>query len=103
MNFDTKLSEHGENLLKMYQLMANDGYNQKDGTRVESAYSEFEMHKFRQICQPHFHFHDVKTVLDYGSGGSDWDAPEFDPKSQDSAKNSLMLNSDLFMNQPETC
>ena len=63
MNFDTKLSEHGENLLKMYQLMASDGYNQKDGTRVESAYSEFEMHKFRQICQPHFHFHDVKTVL----------------------------------------
>lgn len=86
MSSDTKLSKHGEKLLQMYKSMASNGYNQADGTKIVSAYNEFEMRKFRQICQPYFHFHNIKTVLDFGAGGSDWDAPNFDLETRNSAK-----------------
>jgi len=86
MKIDEQLSAHGQKLIKLYKLMAKEGYDRNDGTRIDNVYNDFEMRKFRQICQPHFFANNVKTVLDYGAGGSDWDCPDFDPVTRNSAK-----------------
>jgi hypothetical protein len=66
--------------------MAKEGYERMDGIKILDAYNDFEMRKFRHICQPHFFANNVATVLDYGAGGSDWDRPDFDPVTRNSAK-----------------
>ena len=80
------LSKQGESLLKLYESMATEGYYRQNGSKVEKAYNNFELRKFRHICKEHISNPDIKTVLDYGGGGSDWDAPGFEPKSGASAK-----------------
>jgi len=86
MKCDEQLSLHGQKLIKMYQSMADEGYDRVDGIRIDDAYNDFEMRKFRYICKDAFVSNNVKTVLDYGAGGSDWDAPAFDPTSCTTAK-----------------
>ena len=39
-----------------------------------------------QSAKPHPQSRDIETVLDYGGGGSDWDAPNFEPSTNESAK-----------------
>ena len=81
-----KLSKQGENLIKLYASMAAEGYVREDGTKVDSAYNDFELKKFRTICKQYISNPDIKTVLDYGGGGSDWDAKGFEPSNGMSAK-----------------
>jgi hypothetical protein len=66
--------------------MVVEGYNRHDGSKVEDAYNDFELKKFRLICKEYISKGSIKTVLDYGGGGSDWDAPGFDPTNGASAK-----------------
>ena len=83
---DTKLSKKGNELIKLYEEMATKGVNRIDGIRKENAYNDFQLRKFRHICKGQISNEKIKTVLDYGGGGSDWDAPDFEPKTNQSAK-----------------
>ena len=81
-----ELSAKGKQLIEFYTEMAANGYERKDGSRVQTAYNDFELRKFRNICKDKMSRDEIKTVLDYGGGGSDWDAPDFDPDNGQSAK-----------------
>jgi len=71
------LSSKGQRLVDMYTQMAENGYSTNLGTEVTDAYNSFELRKIRDLIKDKFKQHDVKTVLDYGCGGSDWSAPGF--------------------------
>jgi hypothetical protein len=88
-----KLSTKGQKLIELYAIMANEGYNRRDGTFEKEAYNKFQLAKFRHIILPHFKINNIKTVLDYGSGGSDWDRENFDEESKKSAKDFFTLDS----------
>ena len=66
--------------------MAVKGFDRKNGTRKEKVYNDFQLTKFRHVCKKQISNEKIKTVLDYGGGGSDWDAPGFDPETNQSAK-----------------
>ena len=85
-NVANMLSAKGRQLIEMYTEMAANGYYQKDGTKADSVYNDFEMKKFRNICREKMTDDEITTVLDYGGGGSDWDEPDFDLESGQSAK-----------------
>jgi hypothetical protein len=80
-----KLSLNGQKLIELYQVMAEDGISRSDGKFIKNAYNDFQLYKFRDIVLPYFQKHSVKTVLDYGCGGSDWEKEGFDDKSNKSA------------------
>ena len=88
-----KLSKKGDELVKLYEEMVVKGYDRTDGVRkkAEDVYNDFQLRKFRSICKNHISNDNIKTVLDYGGGGADWDAPNFDPKTNQSAKEFFQL------------
>ena len=59
-------------LIGLYARMAEQGYETRKGPRVEKAYSDQEAAKFRHELKPLFAEHGIKSVLDYGGGGTDW-------------------------------
>ncbi len=65
--------------------MANEGYDRVDEKRVEVAFSDFELRRFRTHILPLFKEYSIDTVLDYGCGGSDWEAKNFDAETNNSA------------------
>lgn len=67
--------------------MADKGYFRKDGEKILNAYNDFELRKFRNYVKPYFVKFGIRSVLDYGGGGSDWEREGFDPTSNKSAKN----------------
>ena len=77
---EIRLSKKGNDLIKLYEEMAVNGIDRTDGTRKENVYNDFQLRKFRNLCQNQISSEKIKTVLDYGGGGSDWNAPNFDPK-----------------------
>ena len=81
-----KLSKKGTDLIKYYKTMAKEGYDRIDGIKVQSAYNDFELQKFRNVVKQNMQQEQIKTALDYGGGGSDWDAINFDPITGKSAK-----------------
>lgn len=83
---NSSLSSHGNKLLEFYEEMASTGYMRADGVEVENAYDDFELRKFRKFVQPKFEESGIKTVLDYGAGGSDWAAAGFDQETGLSAQ-----------------
>ena len=87
-----KLSKQGKNLIKLYERMVTEGYERKDGSKVKNTYNDFELKKFRTICKEHISHPSIKTVLDYGGGGSDWDAKGFEPSNGALAKQFFDVN-----------
>ena len=79
-----KLSKKGNELIKLYEEMAVKGVKRTDG--AVSYYNDFQLRKFRYMCKNLMSSEKIKTVLDYGGGGSDWDDPGFDPGTKQSAK-----------------
>lgn len=71
------LSSKGRELLEQYKLMATDGYDRTNGARVENAYNSFELKKASAHVGKIFRDLDIKSILDYGCGGSNWHAPGF--------------------------
>jgi len=69
------LSPKGNKLITMYVTMAEEGYDRSDGVRVpaHNAYSSFELMRFNSLAKQVLESSD--TVLDYGCGGSNWEAP----------------------------
>ena len=86
-------SKKGQELIKMYEEMASDGYERTDQTRVEDAFSEFELRVYRPQLLTFFEKYSISTVLDYGCGGSDWCVSGFDTESNLSALEYFKLQS----------
>ena len=81
-----KLSSNGQKLIHLYETMAAQGYNRADGSFVKNAYDDFELKKFRNLVRPHFKELTIRSVLDYSSGGSDWEKEGFDQESRQTVK-----------------
>jgi len=83
-----KLSNQGAELINQYEIMAREGFHRTDGKKVpaEYAYNSFQLKKFRHLCKDYFIHNKISTVLDYGGGGSDWSASNFDDTNAMSAK-----------------
>lgn len=81
----SEFSKKGQELIGMYETMANDGYERADQQQVEVAFSDFELRAYRAQILPIFNQRSINSVLDYGCGGSDWQAKEFDEESGKSA------------------
>jgi hypothetical protein len=69
----TNFSLKGQQLLNLYSQMANKGYMTSSGQNIENAYNDFELVKFKQVVSEQFNKYEIKSVLDYGCGGSDWE------------------------------
>jgi hypothetical protein len=87
-----QLSSTGQKLINLYETMAKQGYDRTDGVFVQNAFDDFELRKFRTLVLPHFKKHKIKSVLDYGSGGSDWEKKDFDQESSQSAKDFFSMD-----------
>ena len=72
-----KLSKKGQALIDMYQHMASGGYLRKDGVDLNDAFGNFELRFYQIPIKEQFNQFRVKTILDYGGGGSDWTAKNF--------------------------
>ena len=79
---DIQLSQKGKELIEFYKEMAN-GFERMDEhgniskVTKEEAYSLFNISRFKNVLRPIFKENNIKTVLDYGCGGSDWDKKGF--------------------------
>ncbi|MEG3619274.1 hypothetical protein V5T82_12470 [Magnetovibrio sp. PR-2] len=71
-------STKGLKLIDAYTEMAESGYDRRDGTRVSDPFSDFELRFYRQELREELKRFDVSSILDYGCGGADWQAPGFD-------------------------
>lgn len=86
------LSMKGQELINQYSLMAKEGYKKTDNALVSKAYNDFELKKFRELVFPYISRTGIKSVLDYGGGGSDWEQEGFDDKTKKSAKDFFLLH-----------
>jgi len=84
-------SNKGQELIKMYESMAKEGYDRNDQQRVEVAFSDFELRPYREQLLGILKNHSISTLLDYGCGGSNWNANGFDDASNQSALNYFNL------------
>jgi len=106
-----RFSRKGQELVKLYEKMAREGYDRSDGQRIECAFSGFELRAYRQQIRPILNNHSVSTILDYGCGGSDWRSVGFDDTSGRSAIEYFNLHNayryeparDLDERQPVDC
>ena len=78
-------SKKGQDLIALYAQMASHGYDRQDQSHVDNAFSDFELRAYRNQLKGVFPNFEIATVLDYGCGGSDWSAADFDPESGQSA------------------
>ena len=76
------LSKKGEELIEHYKNMVDHGYERADGIYVKNTYEDFELKKFKEPIQPQFKYWNIKSVLDYGGGGSNWDKSGFPMTNQ---------------------
>jgi hypothetical protein len=78
-------SRKGQELIGMYADMARDGYVREDQKKVEVAFADFELRAYREYIRSILVQHAIGSVLDYGCGGSDWQARGFDEATNQSA------------------
>lgn len=64
-------------LIDLYTQMANEGYTTIDHQKIETAFSDMEIRAFKEHIRPLFQSNNIKTILDYGCGGSNYDAKGF--------------------------
>jgi hypothetical protein len=88
-----ELSPQGQLLLELYAEMASEGYERASGEKVNVAFSDFEIRKFRNVVKPFISNNHVRSILDFGSGGSDWHAKGFEPETGQSAMEFFALES----------
>jgi hypothetical protein len=78
-------SKKGQELIQLYEKMAREGYERTDRTKVDNAFSDFELRAYRPNIRSIFNEYAISTVLDYGCGGSDWRYKGFDDETGQSA------------------
>tara|TARA_B100000795_G_C22736866_1_gene413673 strand:- start:430 stop:1086 length:657 start_codon:yes stop_codon:yes gene_type:complete len=81
-----KFSTKGQQLIELYTEMVSGGYMRKDELGNEhdmrDVFSDFESRFYRVPVKEQFKKFEIKTVLDYGCGGSDWTSKNFDDNGQ---------------------
>jgi hypothetical protein len=82
MNHNQTSSVKQLELLKLYTIMANQGYETTDNQKIEVAFSDMEIRAFQEHIKPLFKQFNIKTLLDYGCGGSKYDKAGFNPNNQ---------------------
>ena len=80
-----ELSPHGKSLVELYKIMVAEGYQKADGSKTTETYNDFQLKKFRKLILPKLSPANIQTVLDYGGGGSNWNAKCFDVETGFSA------------------
>ena len=80
-----ELSPHGKSLIELYKIMVSEGYQKVDGSKTTETYNDFQLKKFRKLILPKLSQINIQTVLDYGGGGSCWEAKCFDTETGCSA------------------
>ena len=65
-------------LIAIYENMAKNGYTTSSGQAIakENTYNTFELQKQKSEIKRMFQKFGIKSVLDYGSGASDWRKPD---------------------------
>lgn len=71
------VSSKQQSLIDMYTAMAKDGYETADQQHVAVAFSDMEVRAFKDLVKPLLSRFEVKSLLDFGCGGSDYLAPDF--------------------------
>jgi hypothetical protein len=71
-------SKKRQELIKLYEQMAQEGYEGTDQIKVDNAFSDFELQAYRLHTRSIFNEYAILTVLDYRCGGSDWRCDGFD-------------------------
>ena len=84
------LTKKGEELIAHYKTMVEHGYQRNDGSYVKNTYESFELKNFKDHLMPHFKSFNIKSVLDYGGGGSNWEKKGF--ANEKSAKSFFNLD-----------
>ena len=90
-------SEKQRQLINMYKAMAADGYQTVTGEHLENVFSSMEIRFVAGAVKDVFSAFKIETMLDYGCGGSNYDAPGFIDEL--SAKDFFGLNR-VFLFQP---
>ena len=84
-SLNLKFSKKGNRLIKMYKIMVKEGYTCTNNNYIEDAFDDFELQFFREPINTLFKNENIKTILDYGCGGSNWKLKGFDNKTNKSA------------------
>ena len=66
-------------LIELYQKIADEGYITSDGNQILSAFNDMENKFFRGALKELFSAYGVRTLLDYGCGGSNYRLPGYGP------------------------
>lgn len=85
-------------LIELYSRMAQEGYQTVGGQHIEVAFSDMEIRAFKDAVKPLFQKFSIKSLLDYGCGGSDYEAPGFVSEGA-SAKHFFELD-EVFLYEP---
>ncbi len=80
-----QFGKKGKALIEMYESMATEGYSRRNGEYVQNAFSDFELRPYRELVKTYMKNENIRSVLDYGCGGSDWRVRDFDPQTGESA------------------
>ena len=76
------ISQKQIELISLYQQMAEQGVNRgpakQSDSPIPSDYSLMNIRMFKGMVKPLFQEFAIRTVLDYGSGNTSWDSPDFD-------------------------
>ncbi len=70
-------SNKGQSLIELYTSMVQSGYTTVDGGSIISAYNDMEIRRYKEHVRPLLLESNIRTLLDYGCGGSDYETPDF--------------------------
>ena len=84
-------------LIYLYKLMVQDGYERIEGYHISKVFSDMEIHAFKKHIKILFDNFKVKTLLDYGCGGSDYEEAGF--SLQKSAREYFELT-EIYLYEP---
>jgi hypothetical protein len=86
-----------EQLIALYKIIANEGYEREDGRFISFAFSDMEIRAFKQPVKKIFENLSINTLLDYGCGASNYENKGF--AGELSAKKFFNL-SEVFLYEP---
>jgi hypothetical protein len=90
MSNNLNLSHKSLELIKLYEKMVDSGYLRTDDKFVNVAFSDMEIKAYKGYLREIFFKHNIKSLLDYGCGGSNYEKKNFDGNL--SAKEYFNLN-----------
>lgn len=78
MSNNLNLSRKSLELIKLYEKMVDTGYIRTDDKFVNVVFSDMEIKAYKGYLKEIFLNHNIKSLLDYGCGGSNYENKNFD-------------------------